>query len=226
MAIRAPKHPQLTNDEIRKVMLRYFYGRNNRASSRMGKKGGAAVTISVLRAELKTSYQLERAQVVSNLNYLVSQGWIEVIQQPRSFATPKGGIVPSTTPYFIITAAGIDKIEGPSDFTRDRFQGIRIEATGRNIITVGDGNQINASFREVGEALADLRTAIASSSLDESQKMDLVADIDSMQSQLAKPHPDRTVLGTLWTGVQSMATLTGLADAISKVVPLISGLLR
>src|SRR5580704_2308251 len=35
-------------------------------------------------------------------------------------------------------------------FTRDRFEGIKIEATGQNIITLGDGNQVNAQFQALG----------------------------------------------------------------------------
>ena len=56
-----------------------------------------------------------RQQVVSNLTYLLSQGWVEEKAVAKSFATPRGSIVPSVTTYYIITAAGIDKIGGPSE---------------------------------------------------------------------------------------------------------------
>ena len=81
----------------------------------------------------------------------------------KNFTTNTGAVVPSETSYFIITAAGIDRIGGPSVFTRDRFEGIKIEATGQNIITLGDGNQVNAQFEALGESLSTLRKAIKES---------------------------------------------------------------
>jgi hypothetical protein len=89
---------------------------------------------------------------------------------------------------------------------RDRFEGIRIHAAGQNIITIGDGNQIEARFKDVGEALANLADAIKSSEdLDDSAKLDVVADINSMQDQLAKKKPNKGVLQALWTGVETTA---------------------
>ena len=199
-------------------MLRFFYDRNCNATSVRGKSSGAAVSISVLRANLKTSHGLSRQQVVSNLTYLLSQGWIEEKPIAKSFATPRGSIVPSITTYYIITAAGIDKIGGASEFMRDRFEGIRIHATGQNIITIGDGNQIEAKFKDVGEALAELADAIKSShQLDEAAKLELVADINSMQDQLAKNKPNNGVLQSLWAGVETAARVVGIVEAVSKV---------
>lgn len=97
----------------------------------------------------------------SNLTYLISQGWVEEDTVEKTFTAPGGTVIPSSTSYYKITAAGIDKIEGPGEFTMPKFHGIKIEATGQNIITLGDGNQINAKFGELGEALAELRDAVS-----------------------------------------------------------------
>jgi len=216
----------LSDDQVRKIMLRHFFDRNCNATSIRGKQSGAAVSISVLRAELKASHGLTRQQVVSNLTYLLSQGWVEEKPVAKSFATPRGSIVPSVTTYYIITAAGIDKMGGPSEFMRDRFEGIRIQATGQNIITIGDGNQIEARFREIGEALANLADAVkASESLDDSAKLELVADINSMQDQLAKKKPNKGVLRSLWTGVETAAKAAGIVEAATKVKEFITSLM-
>jgi hypothetical protein len=180
------------DDDVRRLMLRYFYDRNKTATSMMGKKG-SAVRTSVLKAELKAAHGLSQQQVQSNLTYLLSQGWVQEKPVSKSF-TPKGGsVVSSVTSYYLITAAGIDKIDGPGDFTMDRFHGIKIEATGQNIITVGDGNQINAKFGNLGEALADLRKAITTADVPDVDKLTYVADIETIQSQLAKPMPNKGI---------------------------------
>jgi hypothetical protein len=220
------KPPAPTADELREIVLRYLYDRNQNATSRRGKRTGAAVTISALRADLKQSHGLSGSQIHSNLTYLESQGWVEDKPVTKSFSTKSGGSIPSTTSYYIITAAGIDRMGGPSMFTRDRFEGIKIEATGQNIITLGDGNQVNARFQALGEALSELRHALKESAkIDAAQKMDVVVDVDTLQTQLAKPAPDRELMARLWDSINKVAAVAGLADAAAKVTALFAGLL-
>ena len=108
----------------------------------------------------------------------------------------------------------------------DKFRGIKIEATGQNIITVGDGNQTNAKFGEAAGGLVDLKQAILESpSLAESQKLEAVADIDSMQSQLAEATPNRSVLRGAWEGLKKLDTTLGLADKFVRLGSLIGPLM-
>src|SRR5258706_7043784 len=182
-----------SNTEIRRVMLQYFYDRNSKATSARGKKG-SAVKISDVKKELKTAHGLTQQEVQSNLTYLISQGWVEEDRVEKSFTAPRGTVIPASTSFYKITAAGIDKIEGEGEFTMPKFHGIKIEATGQNIITLGDGNQINAQFNELGTALVELRDAITRSDVPEGEKLALVADIDTIQSQLAKPSPNKSII--------------------------------
>lgn len=221
-----PKFKPLADDQVRHIMLQYFFDRNRHATSIRGKTTGAAVSISVLRSDLKAEHGLSAQQVVSNLTYLISQGWVEDRPLEKSFKTNHGSVMPASTSYYIITAPGIDKMGGPSEFTRDRFQGIKIQATGQNIITLGDGNQVNADYQGIGEALAQLREAITKSNdITESDKVNVVADVDSIQDQLAKPLPNKTVIGTLWENIEKVAAVAGLAELAAKVAPEVQKLL-
>jgi hypothetical protein len=215
----------LSDDEIRELMLRYLFDRNRTATSRRGKSTGAAVTISVMRKELKAQHGLTVQQVHSNLTYLESMGWVEDQPQAKSFATGRGSVVPSVTNYYIITAAGIDRMGGPSVFTRNRFEGIKVEATGQNIITLGDGNQVNVRFKELGECLGELRREIKESDrLNDTQKLDLVVDVDTIQAQLARPTPDVTLVARIWEGINRAASVAGLVQAAAQVAHLIANL--
>lgn len=221
-----PKKPQqqLSNNEIRRIMLQYFYERNKNATSARGKRG-SAVKISDVKKELKASHGLTQQEVQSNLTYLISQGWVEEDTIEKSITGPGGTVIPSSTRYYRITAAGIDKIEGPGEFTMPKFHGIKIEATGQNIITLGDGNQVNARFSELGSALVELRNAIAQSAANEADKLALVADIDTIQSQLAKPVPNKGIIAAAWETVKTAATIDGCIGLVNKVAGLIGGLL-
>jgi len=156
----------------------------------------------------------------------ISQGWVEDEAIVKSFSTPSGGVIPSSTSYYIITAAGIEKIDGPSAFTRDKFEGVRIEATGQNIITLGDGNQVNAHFQDIGEALSELKDAVRQSEdLTDDEKVNLVVDIDSIQGQLAKPKPNTAIVQNLWDGINKAASVASLGSAVAQVAPYIARLL-
>ena len=140
------------NDKIRRQILQYFYNRNAKATSRMGKKG-SAVKIMDARKALKATYELKQTEVMSNLTYLIDNKWVKTIDVEKTVKLP-GGTIPQTTTWYEVTAKGIDKIEGGSQFEpKERYAGINITAKGSNIITLGDGNVINAEFRELHDAL-------------------------------------------------------------------------
>lgn len=211
----------LTNNEIRTIMLRYFYDRNRNATSTRGKRG-SSVKISDVKRELKASHGLTQQEVQGNLTYLISQGWVKEDVIEKSYTAPSGTVIPSTTNFYTITAPGIDKIEGPGEFTMPKFHGIKIEATGQNIITLGDGNQVNAKFGEVGQSLSELRDAVTSSEVQESTKLELVADIDTIQSQLAKPEPNRTIIQAAWGVVKGAAAINGCTVLVHKIAGLLA----
>ncbi len=106
-----------------------------------------------------------------------------------------------------------------------KFHGIKIEATGQNIITVGDGNQVNAKFSDLGQALAELRNAVTKSGTNEGEKMNLVADIETIQTQLAKPEPNRGIVRAAWETVKGAAAINGCTALVAKVAGLITGLM-
>ena len=151
--------PAYSNDEIRQRILQFFYDRNNNATSLKGKKG-SAIKMMDIKAGLKKLHELKDNQIVGNLTYLLSQGWVKEDVEKKSFITKTGVSVPSEVKFYSITAAGIDKIEGPGRFTPKRFEGINIEAVG-SVVTIGDGNQINVKFKEAAQALSELRNEVS-----------------------------------------------------------------
>lgn len=214
------------NDEIRRLVLQYFYDRYANATSIKGKKGAAA-TISTIRAELKALHGLKQQQVVSALLYLMDNGWVTEQQVNKTVVTRTGGHIPQTTPWYMITAKGIDRIEGGSQFEpKEKFAGININATGQNVITLGDGNVVNAEFRDLHTALGDLKEAIAASkSLSEQEKLDAAADVETLREQLAKAKPNKGVVAAIWQGLERIATASGVATAYEQVAGLLEPLL-
>jgi hypothetical protein len=214
------------NDEIRRMILQYFYDRNVKATSRTGKRG-SAIKISDVKRELKEQHGLSQQEVMSNLTYLIDNGWVKTFDIEKT-VTVKGGTVPSTTTFYEITAKGIDRIEGGSQFEpKERYAGINISATGSNVITLGDGNVVNAQYSELHTLLNDLKGAIATShNLSEAEKLEFAVDVESIKNQLAKARPNKPIISQLWNGLQKLAPLAGIAEMIVRVAPLIQDLLR
>jgi len=213
------------NDEIRKQILRYFYERNAGATSVLGKKG-SALKISDAKRELKERFGLSQAQVMSNLTYLIDQDWVKTFEIEKTVKV-RGGTVPSKVTWYQIAARGIDKFEEESDFKQtERYAGININATGSNVITLGDGNIVNAKFELLHQRLSEFKQAISSSTtLPDDLKLDIAADIESIKDQLAKSAPDKTIIQRLWSGVEKSAAVAGLMDAGGKIGTLINSLL-
>jgi hypothetical protein len=141
--------------------------------------------------------------------------------------TKTGTTVPSTVTWYEISSAGIDKIEGDSEFQHNsRYAGINITATGQNIVALGDGNVIHVNNARLDEELQALKREIAASSdLSEAEKLDATVDIETLRDQLAKEKPDKTIVGHVWKRIEQIATINDFSDALGKVGPLIAGLL-
>jgi hypothetical protein len=215
------------NDEIRRQILRYFYDRNASATSKTGKKGTAA-KISDVKADLKALHGLTQQLVMSNLTYLTDMKWVKTFEIQKQFEAKGGTTIPSSVTWYEITAAGIDKIDGESEFTSpSRFEGVNIQATGTNVITMGDGNVVNIDHRELHAGLNTLRDGLtAAQELTETQKLEVVADIESLKDQLAKSAPNPTVVKTLWSGIDKAAAIAGLAELAITIAPHVQHLIH
>lgn len=209
------------------MMLRYFYERNASATSKYGKKG-SAVKISDIKRELKAAHSMSQQEVVSNLNYLLDREWVKELRIEKE-VRPRGGstTVPSVTSFYEVTARGIDRIEGGSEFEpTERYGEINIQATGANVITLGDGNIVNAEFNDLRMELDELkRQIVQSEQLPDGEKLNAAIDIETIKDQLAKPTPDPVVVGSLWNRVERAAALAGLAEFAGTVGQLVAPLI-
>lgn len=212
------------NDTIRNQILEWFYSRHQKATSKYG-KNGFAIKISDIKKELKAIHGFTQQQVISNLHYLIDRGWINESEIEKTVQV-KGGTIPSKVIWYEISSDGIDKIEAPSEFKNNsRYSGININATGNNVITLGDGNIVNIKYEQLHRELTNLKTLLANSNLPETEKLNISIDIESLKDQLAKENPDKTMIGYLWNKIEQVVTLSDFADVVTKIYPLISSLL-
>jgi hypothetical protein len=75
--------------------------------------------------------------------------------------------------------------------------------------------------------LADLKQAVLQEpALADDRKLDIAADIDSLEAQLQKPEPKKSIVQMLWSGIEKAAAVGGAIDILNRAAALIQPLLK
>lgn len=208
-------------DLVRDAILRYLYSVHQKA--RGPKKTG--VTFRELTKALK-EHGYKQQEVVSNLDYLIQKGWIREVVESRRFTTPRGTVRESERRSYKVSDTGVDRLEAASTFQRKDVSS-HVNITNINGVTVvGDGNVVNTAFVDAARVLNEIRyTVLSTDKLSDDEKLSIASDVESLQSQLQKPTPNRSVIKTLWSGVEKVVTAAGFAELAARAASLIRPLL-
>lgn len=210
------------NDEIRDAILRHLYQVHRKAKS----PKSAGIGIRDLAAGLKPK-GYKQQEVASNLDYLIQKKWACEVLENRTFTTKRGTTQQAERRTYKISDIGIDHLEAASTYQRpDTATKINITNI-HGVTVVGDRNVVNTHFTDLSKVLNDIRTAVLNSTkVNDTAKLETVADIDTLQSQLQKPSPNKSVVQTLWTGVEKAVTAAGLVELATKAGQLLGPLLQ
>ena len=205
------------NDEIRDKILRHLYEVHRRARGPRGVAVGIRELQSAMRGE-----GIRQADVNSNLDYLIQKGWVREVIEERTFQMPRGTTQQAPRVTYKISDVGIDRLEAASVYRREELFS-RINVTNvRGVTVIGTGNIVNTQLTDLSNALSELELAVAeSTALSEEDKLTVMADLATMQSQLAKPRPDGGLILRIWRGIETVVTAVGLAQLVARVNDLI-----
>ena len=209
------------NDVIRDAILRYLYGIHKKARS----PKTAAHGIRDITTGMK-KFGYKQQEIASNLDYLIQKGWVREVVEQRTFTTERGTTQNSEKRSYKISDTGIDMLEAASVYQR-ASNDPRINITNISGVTVvGDGNVVNTNFTDLSRSLNDLKqTVLASQTFSDTEKLSTIADIDTLQAQLQKPEPNKTIVNTIWTGVEKIVMAGGLVELAQKIGALLAPLL-
>jgi len=204
---------QNKNDEIRDKILRFLYRVHGAAR---GPKG-VAIGIREIQKALK-EYEIKSSEVNSNLDYLIQKDWIKKVIEQRTFTTKRGTTQQAEKITYKISYIGIDRLEGASTYKIDSSFS-KINITNINGVTViGSGNVVNSKFTDLSRFLSELERNInETKELNEEEKLNILADIGSIQNQLSKPKPNFDVIKTIWKGVEKAVTVGGFAQLVAQI---------
>lgn len=208
------------NDRIRDAILRYLYHVHQNA------RGPKAVAIGIrdLHSGMKKQ-GFKQKEVSSNLDYLLQKGWVAKIEEHKTFTTPGGTVQESVSTKYKISDVGIDRLEGASTYQRqEHFSNINITNI-RGVTVLGSGNVVNTELTDLANALSELEVALSQSDkLSEEEKLNAIADIGTIQTQLSKPNPKRSIVKDAWSAIEIAVTAAGFTELIHKVAAFIAPL--
>ncbi|MEM4383917.1 MAG: hypothetical protein QXH32_07045 [Candidatus Caldarchaeum sp.] len=210
-------------DQIRKMILSYLYNVHKRARSLKKTRVG----IKVLKQYLR-NLGLKEQKIVANLDYLIQSGWVKVENEVLEFKTPKGFIKKQVKSYYKITDLGINYFEGASEFQRvsKTLAGINITNV-HGVTVIGEQNVVvNTQFVDLYRKLSLLSEAVRNSTqLSDKEKLEYVAEIETIKNQLAKPSPDKNILKLAWEKLEPLAKISGIASFFKQVAELMMSLI-
>jgi hypothetical protein len=210
------------HDIARDAILRHLYSVHRKARS----PKTAGLKITDLSRALKPA-GLKQQEVASNLDYLVQKGWVREVIEKRSFTTPRGTTQQAEKRTYKISDTGIDRLEAASLYAVPAAAAHINISNVHGVTVIGEGNVVNTTFTDLSKVLSDTKAAILDErQLSENAKLDVVADIESLQSQLQKPIPDKSVVQQLWTAIEKVAAVGGAAEFVHKAAQLIQPLMR
>lgn len=170
--------------------------------------------ISEIKADLK-SKGLKANEIIHNLLYLVKTGWID--EESETYTIPGRGVTAKKVKYRI-SDLGVDFFEGPSKFRKDRrVGGIDISHVS-GVVVIGDGNFVQTRYESLYRHLDLLEQSITiSESIPSEEKINYLAEVETIKSQLAKPNPDSGILSKAWQALLTLSAVPGLFDLFEKI---------
>lgn len=212
-AIGGEKIVSEPEDYIRDQIMEYFYQMyvDRSGTFRGRERGDKAVQ------EIAKQLKIDRTVISRNLEYLVKSKHIEHITKYEP--SPHDTNIKLEKHSYEISIEGINKIEGKSKYMSNQYSGINISNVG-GVVVLGDENIVSQNYQELTPLLSELSEAIRNEEIPDTDKLNLIADIETIRQQIKKPTPNKGILSSAWESIRNIDTNKGLQSA-GKIVELI-----
>jgi hypothetical protein len=209
-----------TDEEIQEIILRSLYELHQKSGTRTGSK----LKLTEIKKLLKKE-NLSPKEIIRNLDYLIQNGWINEEREKYQFRKGRS-IFNSERKFYKISSVGIDHFQGPSKFQKvESNKGINIKNI-QGIIQIGEGNYVNANYRDLYQNLNLLNEEIKKKiNFSDEEKLNFQADIETIKSQLSKLNPDKKIIKSIWAKLERLANVNSIASLFIKISKLIGPLI-
>ncbi len=214
--------PIFSNDEIRKKVLEFLNICRQKARS----IGGMSATITDIKRGLKP-FGFSQNEVVTNLDFLVQNGWVKEDIIERKYKTPRGFEVPSEKRLYKLSDLGIRYFEETSIFEISKsYSGINITNI-QGVTVVGSNNVIRAEFIDIFRKLNQLENSMKlSEKLTDEQKLAVLSDTQTIKDQLSKLTPDKSIINLAISAISFLGSIPGVMELFNIVKKALESLIK
>lgn len=163
-------------------------------------------------AQIKHRTNLSSQEIIAALSYLSDQKYVKK-ETKNKIARYK------------ISAPGTDYLSNEKSKFNKAANSVFVQYNS-GIISQGDNNIISQKFHDTYDALEEFKTFVSNSSLPEQEKTDISADISTIEVQVIKTEPIKSVVEAVWKNLEKLATISELSAAYLKLEPYIEALLH
>jgi hypothetical protein len=221
MARKAKQFVEHHPDVVRDAIMRFLYQRHTTSRSIKG----AEIGIRDLKSALK-GMGFSEPEIVSNLRYLIDKQWVREVREERAYYTARGTKQTAPKITYVISADGIDRFQSASMFKKPPTAS-RINITNiQGVTVIGDSNVVNTQYTDALRTLEVLRERLSASiDLSNEEKLNVISDIGSLETQLQKTQPNKTIVQQVWANLEKAATAAGAIDLLQKLQTFLGPLL-
>lgn len=204
------------DDKVKVAVLEFLHKKRSTAKS----VDGAKVGIMELRKALKAK-GMGQNEVVKNLLYLIEAQYVNAIVQQKQIKLQRG-FFPKPSEKYMITNEGMEFFDEDSQFSRkDVLAGINIQNVS-GVVNFGNNNIIRNEAINLYKALEELENKVrVTEQLSDEEKLNYRADIKTIQDQLPKPIPNKSIIRSASSVLGTLAkigSLTLLAERVTSML--------
>lgn len=205
-----------SKDRIREIILECLYERAKTS------KGPSSIRVGIrdLTSLVKSKLDIKQQDISSNLQFLIKNGYVDEKEIQNTFASARFNAKP--TIKYELSQAGLSYFEQGSKFDKaDRNAGINIQML-NSVAVLGNQNVVKnivrQEYRDGYLKLEELEKKInLLSDLNDEDKVNAQADIETIKNQLAKSTPNKNIVNTALQSLSFLANISQLAPHFESV---------
>jgi hypothetical protein len=200
---------EYTNDQIREIILQCLYDQAKKSKG----PAGIAVGIRDLTSAVKEKNNIKQQDISANLQFLIKNNYVDEKEVQNAFATAKFGAKPAVR--YELSQTGLSYFEQGSKFDLgDKNAGININML-NSVAVLGNQNVVKnivrQEYRDGYLKIEELGKKVnLSSELNDEQKVDVQADLETIKNQLAKSEPNKGIVQSALSGISFIADIVTL----------------
>lgn len=205
-----------SQDQIRETILQCLYDHAKQS------KGPSKIPMGIrdLTSSVKLKLEIKQQEISSNLFALVKNGYVDEKEVQNPYAAAKYNSKP--TIKYELSRAGISLFEQGSKFDlSDKNAGINIQML-NSVAVIGNSNVIKNIVREEYRdgylKIEELEKKVnLSSSLQDEDKVNIQADLETIKNQLAKTQPNKTIISGILSTLSFLSNISELGQHFNSI---------